>query len=74
MYLNMFYQQIRATNMMPRDYEFRAIAFVFPLFFILISFYDSYIWGHNTQVLFAYLTAIFYRSDMNELREEAPHQ
>ena len=73
-YLNMFYQQIRAANMMPIDYKFRAMAFVFPLFFILISFYDSYIWGHHTQALFAYLTAIFYRSDMNELREEALHQ
>ena len=73
-YLNMFYQQIRAANMMPRDYEFRAMAFVLPFFFILISFYDSYIWGHHTQALFAYLTAIFYRSDMNELREEALHQ
>jgi len=72
-YLNMFYQQIRAANMMPRDYEFRAMAFVLPFFFILISFYDSYIWGHHTQALFAYLTAIFYRSDMNELREEALH-
>ena len=63
-YLNIFYQQIRAANRMPKDYEFRAMAFVLPLFFILISFYDSYIWGHHTQALFAYLTAIFYRSDM----------
>lgn len=39
----------------------------------LISFYESYIWGHHTHALFAYLTAIFYRSDMNELREEALH-
>ncbi len=60
--------------MMPRDYEFRAMAFVLPFFFILISFYDSYIWSHHTQALFAYLTAIFYRSDMNELREEVLHQ
>ena len=73
-YLNMFYQQIRAANMMPRDYEFRAMAFVLPFFFILISFYDSYIWGHHTQALFAYLTAIFYRSDMYEFQEEALHQ
>ena len=72
-YLNMFYQQIRAANMMPRDYEFRAMAFVLPFFFILISFYDSYIWGHHTQALFAYLTAIFYRSDMYKFQEEALH-
>ena len=73
-YLNMFYQQIRAANMMPIDYKFRAMAFVFPLFFILISFYDSYIWSHHAQALFAYLTAIFYRSYMDELREEVLHQ
>ena len=52
--------------MMPRDYEFRAMAFVLPLFFILISFYDSYIWGHHTQALFAYLSAIFYRFDLSQ--------
>jgi len=73
-YLNMFYQQIRAANLMPKGYEFRAMAFVLPLFFILISFYDSYIWGHHTQALFAYLTAIFYRSDMYEPHEEVFHQ
>ena len=73
-YLNMFYQQIKAANMMPKDYEFRAMAFVLPLFFLLISFYDSYLWGHHTQALFAYLTAIFYRSDMYEPQEEVIHQ
>jgi len=73
-YLNMFYQQIRVANRMPRDYKFRAMAFVLPLFFILISFYDAYIWGHHTQALFAYLTAIFYRSDMYESQEEVLHQ
>ena len=70
----MFYQQIRAANMMPIDYKFRGMAFVFPLFFILISFYDSYIWGHHTQALFAYLTAIFYKSDMYKVQEEVLHQ
>ena len=69
-YLNMFYQQIRAANMMPKDYEFRAMAFVLPLFFILISFYDSYLWGHHTQALFAYLTAIFYRFDLIQKNTE----
>jgi len=73
-YLNMFYQQVRIANMMPRDYDFRPMAFVLPLFFLLISFYDSYIWGHHTQALFAYLTAIFYRSDMYELQEKIIHQ
>jgi len=69
-YLNMFYQQIRAANLMPREYEFRAMAFVLPLFFILISFYDSYIWGHHTQALFAYLTAIFYRFDLYQTQDD----
>ncbi len=73
-YLNMFYQQIKEANRMPKGYEFRAMAFVLPFFFILISFYDSYIWGHHTQALFAYLTAIFYRSDMYEPQEEVLHQ
>ena len=63
-YLNMFYQQIRVAISMPKGYEFRAMAIVLPLFFILISFYDSYLWGHHTQALFAYLSAIFYRSDL----------
>ena len=52
----------------------RTMAFVLPLFFILISFYDSYFWGHHTQALFAYLTAIFYRSDMYKVQEEVLHQ
>ena len=65
-YFNMFYQQMRAAKLMPNGYSFRAMAFVLPLFFILISFYDSYLWGHHTQALFAYLTAIFYRSDLIE--------
>ena len=56
--------------MMPKDYEFRAMAFVLPLFFILISFYDSYLWGHHTQALFAYLTAIFYRFDLIQKNTE----
>ena len=69
-YLNIFYQQIRAANRMPKGYEFRVMAFVLPLFFLLISFYDSYIWGHHTQALFAYLTAIFYRSDLIQKNTE----
>ena len=73
-YLNIFYQQIRVANIMPRDYDFRAMAFVLPLFFLLINFYDSYIWGHHTQALFAYLIAIFYRPDMYESQEELVHQ
>ena len=73
-YLNMFYQQLRAAISMPKGYEFRAMAIVLPLFFILISFYDSYLWGHHTQALFAYLTAIFYRSDMYKVQEEVLHQ
>jgi hypothetical protein len=48
-----------AAISMPKGYEFRAMAIVLPLFFILISFYDSYLWGHHTQALFAYLSAIF---------------
>ena len=63
-YLNIFYQQIRAAKRISKDYVFRPMAFVLPLFFILISFYDSYIWSHHTQALFAYLTVIFYRLDL----------
>ena len=65
-YLNMFYQQLRAAISMPKGYEFRAMAIVLPLFFILISFYDSYLWGHHTQALFAYLSTIFYRFDLSQ--------
>ena len=68
-YLNMFYQQLRAAILMPKGYEFRAMAIVLPLFFILISFYDSYLWGHHTQALFAYLSAIFYRFDLIQKSE-----
>jgi len=63
-YINMFYQQLRAAILMPKSYEFRAMAIVLPLFFILINFYDSYLWGHHTQALFAYLSAIFFRFDL----------
>jgi len=69
-YLNIFYQQVRSANLMPIGYEFRAVAFVLPLFFILISFYDSYIWGHHTQALFAYLTAILFRPDVYQSIKE----
>jgi len=68
-YINIFYQQVRAANLMPKNYEFRAMAFVLPFFFILISFYDSYLWGHHTQALFAYLTSIFYRTEMYQAQE-----
>jgi hypothetical protein len=49
---------------MPRSYEFRPLALLLPLFYVSISFYDSYLWGHHTQAVFAYLTAIFYRRDL----------
>ena len=61
-----FISQLWAVRYMPPDYEFRPLALLLPLFFILISFYDSYLWGHYTQALFAYLTAIFYRMDIYE--------
>ena len=63
-YLNIFIQQIRTAYSLPKDYEFRAMAFIFPLFFILINFFDSYLWSHQTQAIFAYLSTILYRPDL----------
>jgi len=71
-YLNIYYQQIRAVNSMPMHYEFRGAALVLPIFFIVINSYDSYIWGHHTQALFAYITAILYRSDVYTPQESSP--
>jgi len=73
-YLNMFIQQVRRANSMKINYEYRAVAIVLPLFFILICFYDSYIWGHHTQALFAYITAIIYRSDLCKIQDSSLQQ
>ncbi len=63
-----FVAQLALTRKMPNDYEFKAIAFVLPLFFILISFYDSYLWGHHTQAMFAFFASIIYRQDLFSAR------
>jgi hypothetical protein len=59
-----FITQLWLVRQMPLSYEFRPLALLLPLFYLLISFYDSYLWGHHTQAVFAYLTAIFYRRDL----------
>ncbi len=59
-----FVGQLLEVRRMPVEYEFRAVALLLPLFFGLISFYDSYLWGHHTQALFAFLTAVLYRRDI----------
>jgi O-antigen ligase len=63
-YGSIFVTQLWSVRRMPKSFEFRPMALLLPLFFILISFYDSYLWGHHTQALFAYLTSIFYRHDL----------
>ena len=63
-YLNIFYQAIKAAKFMPKEYEYRAMAFFLPMFFFFINFFDSYLWGHHTQALFAYLSAILFRPDL----------
>jgi len=60
------FNQIWSIRRMRQDYEFRAMALLLPLFFALICFYDTYLWGHHTQAIFAYLTSIIYRYDMQE--------
>jgi len=62
----LFVSQLLEVRRMPLSYEFRPVALLLPLFFIVISFYDSYLWGHYTQALFAFLAAIFYRRDLYE--------
>jgi O-antigen ligase len=66
-----FLTQLWAVRRMPLDYEFRPLALLLPLFFVLICFYDSYLWGHHTQAVFAYLTSIFYRSDLYLQKQNA---
>jgi O-antigen ligase len=66
-----FLTQLGSIRRMPLDYEFRPLALLLPLFYILISFYDSYLWGHHTQAVFAYLTSIFYRQDLYLSRQNA---
>ena len=41
---------------------------------IILAIWNRKVFLIAISILFAYLTAIFYRSDMNELREEALHQ
>jgi len=63
-YAAIFWTQLLQFRKMPDKYEFKAVAFVLPLFFILISMYDSYLWGHHTQAMFAYFASILYREDV----------
>jgi len=65
-YLNIFYQQMKAAKLMPKNYEFKPIAILLPVFYVLINFYESYLWTHHTQALFAFLVSIIYRTDMYE--------
>jgi len=58
--------QLWSVRSMPTSYEYRSLALLLPLFYGLINMYDTYLWGHQLQALFAYMTAIFYRRDMWE--------
>jgi O-antigen ligase len=66
-----FVTQLWLVRQMPLSYEFRPLALLLPLFYLLISFYDSYLWGHHTQAVFAYLTSIFYRQDLYLRQQDA---
>ena len=65
-YLGIYGTQLWMFRRMPAAYEYRGLALLLPLFLGLINMYDTYLWGHQLQALFAYLTAIFYRRDMWE--------
>jgi len=65
-YMLIFVTQLRYFYFSKEKYKYRPMTLLLPLFFILINFYDSYLWGHHTQALFAYLTAIFYNSHFKE--------
>ena len=58
--------QLKQVRLMPVAYDYRALALLLPMFYLLINMYDTYLWGHQLQALFAYMTAIFYRRDMWE--------
>jgi O-antigen ligase len=66
-----FITQLWLVRQMPLSYEFRPLALLLPLFYGLICFYDSYLWGHHTQAVFAYLTSIFYRQDLYLRQQDA---
>jgi O-antigen ligase len=70
-YGSIFLAQVWSVSRMPVIYEFRAMALLLPLFYGLICFYDSYLWGHHTQAVFAYLTSIFYRQDLYLRQQDA---
>jgi len=64
-----FVTQLLSVRSMPVSYEYRSMALLLPLFYGLINMYDTYMWSHQLQALFAYVTSIFYRRDMwNGLR------
>jgi len=65
-YFCVYGAQLWAIKAMPAAYEYRGLALLLPLFYGLINMYDTYLWGHQLQALFAYLTAIIYRQDMWE--------
>jgi len=66
-YLNIFYRQFMEFKDTSQKYLYRPLMIVMPLFFLFISFYDSYLWGHHSQALFVFLSSIIYRKDVIKL-------
>jgi len=66
-YLNIFYRQFMEFKDTSQKYVYRPLMIVMPLFFLFISFYDSYLWGHHSQALFVFLSSIIYRKDVIKL-------
>lgn len=65
-YASIYGVQLWQVRTMPASYEFRSLALLLPLFYLLINNFDSSLWSHQMQALFAYITAIIYRRDMWE--------
>jgi len=59
-----FYSQVLKFSKQKQEYSYKVIMLLLPVFFLFISMYDSYLWGHHSQALFAYFAAIIYRDDV----------
>jgi len=62
-YLSIFLSQIHLFRKSARENPYRPLMLLTPFFFFFISFYDSYMWGHHSQALFAFISAILYRQN-----------
>jgi len=64
-YLLMFFYMLKhSRNQSKKRFKVLEVN-LFILFFALIFFFDTYLWEHHLQALFAFFAAIFFRSNLS---------